>query len=74
MFELKEISEMPKQFLSLMLRKKMDERRLDPQVRDFVEKNLSTFIDQVIEDREPAGYAHSQSCNQASENLLILKS
>jgi hypothetical protein len=55
MFELKEISEMPKQFLLLMLRKKMDKRELDPQVRDFVEKNLSTLIDRVIEDRRARG-------------------
>jgi hypothetical protein len=55
MFELKEISEMPKQFLSSMLRKKMDERRLDPQVRGFVEKNLPTLIDWVVEDRRARG-------------------
>jgi len=35
--------------------KKMDERELDPQVRDFVEKNLSTLIDRVIEDRRARG-------------------
>jgi hypothetical protein len=51
MFELKEISEMPKQSLSLMLRKKMDERRLDSRVKDFVEENLFTLIDIVIRDR-----------------------
>jgi len=54
-FKQGKINETPQWFLLKMLRKKMNERELDPQIRDFVEKNLSTFVNWVVEDRRIRG-------------------
>jgi predicted secreted protein len=54
-FKQGKINEIPEWFLLEMLRKKMNERELDPQIRDFVGKNLSTLINWVVEDREKRG-------------------
>jgi predicted secreted protein len=54
-FKQGKINEIPEWFLLEMLRKKMNERELDPQIRDFVEKNLATFVNWVVEDRRIRG-------------------
>jgi hypothetical protein len=56
-FKQGKINEIPEWFLLEMLRKKMSKRKLDPQIRDFVEKNLSTLINWVIEDRRIRGFS-----------------
>jgi len=55
MFESQKIDEMPKRFLLLMLHKKMNERKIDPQIKGFVERNLSLFIGWIAEDRKVRG-------------------
>jgi hypothetical protein len=52
---LKGIDEIPEGLFLLMLKKRMDERKIDQKVREFVEENLTRLIELVTEDRKARG-------------------
>lgn len=54
-FELIDVNDIPSIFLLSMLRKKMEERRIDPYIKDLVEGSLHTLINEVIKDRSLRG-------------------
>jgi hypothetical protein len=57
MLEVLEVRDLPREVLLLMLNEKMNERKIDSYIKDFVVANLSLLINKVIEDREGRGYA-----------------
>jgi len=49
------VSSIPDSLLLSMLRKKMNERKVNPKIADFVKRNVTFLVNKIVEDRNKRG-------------------